>query len=463
MCSQKKKYKKVLLVNPIYMDRVLMSQLPLSVGLIYIGTVLKHNGIDVKIVDYFRDNTEISRYLQEYQVVGITATIGTIGEAIRLAKLIREKFPHIIIIFGGPHPTAIYHKLIPRYADIVILGEGEETIIDIFRKSDLSDIKGVAYWDDGIKINKPRPLIYDLDSIPYPDWDLLGDQKHKFFNKKRMVVPLISSRGCPFNCIFCTKFIHGSAIRLRSVDNVLGEIEYLYKKFKIKEIHIVDDNFSFYPERVKAICQEIIKLSYKDLRFSLVNSIRADIGDEEMFKLMSKAGFYYTGFGIESGSQEILYKIGKQLDLKRVYKSIMMARKYNIEVGVTFMIGLPFDTLETIQETIDFAKSLYADHVFFWVATPFPGTEFYHLVEREGKFLYDASFMSHAYTKNRAIYEMPTLKARDVEKMVKKAYQEVYLRPSQLWRQIHRKIKHPKQIWYLLSQGWKTLWYGDWR
>ncbi|MFH1563778.1 MAG: radical SAM protein [Nitrospirota bacterium] len=406
-------------------------------GLSYLASVLEQKGITVEVIDcqLLKDyKYEINKFLKDNPVVGISANIAIIGSALDISKYIRQTSPRTKIIMGGPQPTVVYEKLIPEYADNVVIGEGEDTIVDLMQNEDPSTIQGIAYWNNGsIKVTPPRALIDELDKLPYPAWHLFDLEKYSSGNNRKLFTLLITSRGCPNECIYCSKSVHGSKIRLRSLDNVLGEIDYLVSKFGVKEIQIVDENFTFYPQRVKEFCKMVIGRSYRNLRFALLNGMMPDVDDFEMFDLLAKAGFCIVNFGIESGSQEILEKLKRRFDIKKVKKTVAIAKKVKMVVRAFFMIGLPFDNLETIQETIDFAKSLPVDYAVFCMATPLPGTEFYETVEKKGRFLCDLHLDSTNYFTGRASYELNNgLNANKIEKMYKRAYRQFYFRPAQL-------------------------------
>lgn len=282
-----------------------------TMGTAYLASALEKVGEKVRIIDCsITPNFEkvVIDTLRDDPLVGITANVATIKDALELSKLIRENYPHKKITIGGPLPTVIYKDLIPEYVDTVVIGEGEDTITELVQGKELLEIKGIAYWDNGIKINQRRELISDLDRIPFPAWHLVELEKYKIPVKHPPVVTMITSRGCPFKCIHCTRVVHGPKIRLRSIENIIDEISYLVDRFKIREIHFWDDNFTLNLDRTKELCEAIIKQGYKDLHFRLPNGIRADRGDFEMFQLLARAGFYWVTIAVESGVQEIVNK-----------------------------------------------------------------------------------------------------------------------------------------------------------
>lgn len=415
--------------------------------LLYLAAALENAGEEVEILDCrVNENYKerLSGLLKRHTVVGINVAIGNISSAISIAKAIRKFHSGIRIIMGGPQATAIYSYLIPQFADIVVIGEGEETIIELVKEKDLSKIKGIAYWDKEVKINPRREWIKSLDKIAPPayhitDFKEYGKFRWKFFKHQPMY--MLTSRGCPFQCKNCTKFVHGSRIRLRSIDNVMQELDYLIKELGLKEIHFWDDAFTFYPERVKELCQRIIDARYpKDVCFALPGGVRADIDDLEMFKMMKMANFYYITIAIESGVQEIINKLGKKLDLKKARKTIELVNKVGFErVQAFFIIGLPFDTVETINQSINFAVSLPIDSALFFICLPFPGTELYDMVKKEGRFLQDV-VTAGSYFDGKATFEMDHLSAKDIERLFRKAYRKFFLSPKRVCRVLSKKI-----------------------
>jgi len=402
-----------------------------SNGLLYIAAVLEKEGCQVKVVDCYADRDykrKITESLSEYPLVGITANIATIHHAVDIVRFIREKSPKTRIVMGGPHPTSIYEHLIPKYADIVVLGEGEYTIREIVKNIDLSKIEGIAYYDNGLKVNKRRALIENLDELPHPALQHINLKFYrtgKFFKTTRAVIS--TSRGCPYRCFHCTKTVHGYKIRLRSVGNVIEELDCLVNKFGVKVVEIMDDNFTFYPERIKELCRQIIKNGiHKKISFYLLNGIRGDIYDEEMFSLMRRANFLGVVVGIETGSPELQEKIGHKLDLELAKKTIAKLRESGIRVSLFCIIGFPFDTKETMLQTIDFAKKSTPGATYFFMATPFPGTEMYDLIKKKGRFLQNPIWGTEGYFSNKPRFEMEGLKWQDVKKMYYRAYFSYY-------------------------------------
>ncbi len=428
-------------------------------GTAYLASSLENAGEEVEILDcQSRENPRqyLSEALNRHSTVGITVNVANVSSALEIADLVRSTHPEKKIIMGGPLATAIPDQLLDRYADIVVLGEGEDTIVDIVAGIDPSEINGIAYRDGEVRINPPRGFIDDLDRIPYPAWHLVDLEGNRCPVPRKMAI-MMTSRGCPFDCINCTKLVHGYRYRERSIPNIIGEIDYLVERFGIEEIHFWDDLFTYKPERVKELCRSIIRQNYKNLIFALPGGIRADINDREMFKLMRKAGFYTVIVAVESGVQKIVDSLGKRLDLKKVKPTVDTLKELGFRVGAFFMLGTPYDNYETMRKTIDFARRLKIHHAYFFITIPFPGTKLFDLVEEKGRFLQDMRLCSRVYDEGKAVYEFGQLKAADVNRIFKKAYREFYFRPSQIWRTGTKLLQDPASLFYMFQQGWRLL------
>jgi len=426
-------------------------------GIGYIASALEGIGVKVEFIDcqIVRDyKKKILSLLPEYPVVGLSVNAGNVSSALDIAGAIRKKSPETKIIMGGPHATAGYERLIPEYADIVVRGEGDDTIVELMQEDDLSRVKGIAYWNGELKVTPDRPYIEDLDRLRFPAWHLYDLKRYRLGNTLSPIAIIMTSRGCPYDCIYCVKCVHGYKIRFRSLDNVFNEINYLISRFGVKEIQIMDDAFTVYPERVKEFCKMAINRS-KKLRFALGGGIRADLGNQEMFNLLVQAGCYMAPIAVEAGSQEVLNKIQKNLNLQKARKIINMANRAGLRTPLFFIIGFPFETLETMYQTIDLAKQLTVDQAHFFIATPFYGTKFYEIVKNEGKFLVDMAVTSTNYEYGPAVYETESLKAKDVEMMYKKAQQAFHFRLKYIWLILTTPIVNlkiiPGLIWERIS------------
>ncbi|MEA2012442.1 MAG: radical SAM protein [Verrucomicrobiota bacterium] len=450
----------MLFINP---DYKLWFKYP-PMGILYLIAVLREKKIKSDFIDaYLTKNIEfaIDNKIQDYDTVGITATVGQAYSAKKIAEYIREKYPEVRIVWGGPHSTAEYETLLPKLADIVVLGEGEKQTASICSNTPLNEIPGIAYFKKNKIIHNPREnYIQDLDSIPFPAWDLI-DSKQYHSPGRRPLYLMVTERGCPFHCINCFKDIHGNTFRTRSVENVINEITLLKEKYNAREIHFWDDNFTLNPKRAKKICSEIInKKLNEDLRFALPSGIRADIYDEEMFTLMHKAGFYFLNVGIESADQEVLNKLKKDLDISKVKKTVETLCAMKFRVGLLFMMGLPFDTKESLNKTIDFAVSLPAHHAFISIVTPLSGTPLFEMVKNKmkRKTHYEDSFIGYDIEEERFVNE--NLPYEILLQSHHKAYRRFYANPKRIYRIIKTILKEGftfNDFLFMLKCGFKIL------
>lgn len=420
----------VCLINP----PVLLSKNSVGVdlfqplGLAYIAAILRDNHYSVSIIDAATEGWRNIKKFDEKrdyngldyeqikmkikrrapQVVGITITF-TIQKdsAFKVASIVKAINRKIIVIVGGPHVSVRPEEcaLNPNI-DFAVMGEGEATIPELLKKlekkadiNQLKRTKGIAFkTKQGVYVAPRRPLIQDLDPLPLPARDLLPMKtyfeaaKSKRANRdlNKPWATLITSRGCPFNCVFCSVHIAmGRQWRGRSPENIIEELKYLIKKYGIKQIDFEDDNMSWNKKRMEQICDLIIRNNLK-FEWYTPNGIRADTLDEPLLRKMRAAGCKELWFSPESGSQRVVDEIiGKHLDLKYVAKMVVACKKIGISSNCFFVIGLPGETKAEIKKTISFAQKLGrlgADNCLFSIATPLYGTRLYDQAVEKGLF-----------------------------------------------------------------------------
>lgn len=430
-----------------------------SLGLAYIAAILLKNGWQTKIIDPIPQNLNLSQILVEIKkftpdFIGFTATTPTFPKVLTLAKKIKRKFPQIVTIIGGPHVSAAPIQTMKNpFFDFAVLGEGEETIIELLshlkrKKGGEEKLAGIAFRKNGrVTITPSRPYIRNLDTIPFPARQFLPPLSFYHPNpgtyKNLPAGSMITSRGCPFKCTFCDRAVFGNKFRFRSPENVVAEIEVLLKDFGAKEIRIWDDTFNADTQRVKEICRLILK---RKLKFTWTCLGRVNFADSNMFKLMKRAGCWQISYGIESGNQEILNKIKKGLTLEMVREAVKKTHQAGIEVKGFFMLGLPGDTKKTMQETINFAKELNLDIATFSITTPFPGTELYQEVKNTKEFK-DADFSRYLPYYPTSLSYIPTgLTQKSLLEFEKKAHFEFYVRPSYILKEL-LKIRSFSAFW----------------
>jgi len=360
-------------------------------GIGYMASILRKNGHEVYFIDCAILKKPYSQIIRQVErlnpdAIGITAVSAYYSEMKKLARMLHKlKIP---IILGGVHVTILPELSLRECgADFAVLGEGELTILDLMNiwqdNEKRKYIKGIAYIEHNQFIRNPeRELIQNLDDLPFPAYDLINPLqysiKHSYFKIKRYpALAIFTSRGCPHTCSFCascTFWRH--RYRRRSPQNVVDEIEYLVREFGIKEIQIGDDYFNCNKNHVIEICREVLRRKL-DLSFSCPNGLRFENVDKELLTIMRKTGFFTLTFAVESGSQTILDRINKKLDLKNVSRIIKLAKQLGFFLNGYFIFGLPGETYETVRRTIQFAKSLPYDAMAFFIAKPLPGSSWF--------------------------------------------------------------------------------------
>lgn len=447
---------KIVLIVPNYLDSAVLISASFypPLGIAMVGASLQKHGYDVSIIDATAERMNIHALTRAVlrlkpDMIGFTTNISYAHKTVITARWLKHHLPCIPIVFGGPWATSRPGYLLSFDAiDYVVLGEGEETIVDLVhaidKKLDVSDVAGIAYRRDGKVIKTtPRPFNENLDALPFPAWELLpGHEKYFWDPKGRRYYPIMTSRGCPYGCINCSKLVHGYKLRYRSVENVMAEIRYIHDRFKADEVIIIDDGFNLDIDRAERICDEITRLGFKiHLRFT--NGLRADKITPRLAYKLKKAGAYDVVLGIESGNQALVNKIGKNLDLTKVGPAVKILKRLGIFTSGFFMVGLPGESIKTLMDTKDYIKSLDLDIALISRAIPFPGTRMYEIVKKRGKF-------SEAFEQSPIFYHQPTpafemkgMPARLVEAGFQDLYKTFYLNPSRIQKIIKRfRVKH---------------------
>lgn len=431
---------KVMLVNPFpyYAEGINEATVYPPIGLAYVASFLEERGIECKIVDaniLKLTNRCVLEEIKKFapEIIGIHTNIVLARAGIELSKKIKEDLDKVVVI-GGPYATALVEKTLEESkADCIIRGEGERTMLDIIKNfSDFKKVEGISYINEGEIVHNPdRDLIKDLDSLPFPAYHLLPDlENYRSRARKTPVAAILTSRGCPYGCIYCNKNIFGRTFRARTPENIIEEIRLLVDKYGVRQIDILDDNFTFDIERAERTLDLIIDNGF-DLAINCQNGVRADRLTEHLVHKMKKAGVFKVGIGIESGDENIIKVINKSLDLEKVKTAIEWFKREGIMVYGFFMIGLPGETKETMQKTIDFAKEVDPHIANFSIAIPFPGTKFYDMIEKEGRFTGKIDGTSGFYGEE-FYYELGEVNKKLALQYHRKAYREFYFRPSKV-------------------------------
>jgi anaerobic magnesium-protoporphyrin IX monomethyl ester cyclase len=413
---------RILLVNPpqtFYPGSDLPSgNLPL--GLMYIAAVLEKAGHKTEILDAFMtdvsvrkigDTAEIGMKYEKIKqelrqrkpdIVGISNPFTCQAEhAVKVADIVKEIDSDVPTVVGGPHVSAVPEEFMTqtRDVDVSVMGEGEFTMLDIVRgyegKTKMSEVQGIVYRKKNELIRTPpRPFLKNLDELPYPAYHLvdmeryLNPEKIEYRSFQDRSISMITSRGCPFNCSFCSVHLHmGKAFRAHSVDYVVNHIERVINEYKVKTIFFEDDNMTFDIKRFEAICDGILKRKIK-FKWETPNGIRADYLTLGLLKKMKQSGCQSVFFGVESGDQQVLNDIiSKSLDLNAVINVAKMCKEIGLNTAGFYIIGFPGEKKEDMLKTVDFALKLkrkYDVGMLLHVATPSCGTRLYHECKKKG-------------------------------------------------------------------------------
>ena len=383
---------KIALVNPpppsllAFVDY----QYPL-IGLAYMAAVLEKNGYDVTVVDapaYKMTYKETEHAIRRFEpdIVGITSVAATFTSAIQVAKDIKTSCPRALTVFGGPHATVMDKQIISENeeVDVVVRGEGEQTIADLARYAsnsglkNLNEVEGITFRKEGGVVRTPdRPLIQNLDELPFPAYHYFPLRKYQIFRK--LGLPMVTSRGCASQCTFCyVPQIAGNNFRARSPKNVVDELEWTQNEYKADFITFTDEVFTYEKERVFEICSEIKR---RNLKVPWDCQTSADYVSRELLAKMRSANCQLICFGVESGSQEILNAMKKGTTVKQNEMAVKWAKEIGLSVVISLIIGYPGETKESLKQTFDFIKKTEPDDVYMYLATPYPNTELRGLVE----------------------------------------------------------------------------------
>ncbi|MBC8412515.1 radical SAM protein [bacterium] len=379
-------------------------------GLGYLAAVCKESGHNVRLIDFrMLSESEREQLVREsHEVVGITATSFTYDDTLKVAAKIRESNPGVKLILGGPHVSvAADDVLIGSPFDFAIEGEGEVTLKELLKElqngsnDGYRSIPGLMYLENGKTVhNAPRPWIEDLDSLPEPDFSSLDMKQYSHY-------PLATSRGCPFLCVYCNcGTIWGKKWRFRSPERIVSEMEKLkqHTEWGEKSINIIDDTFNLNSERVEAICDLMIS---KNMGIDFyVWGFRADRTPLNILQKLKQAGCLCVSVGVESANPGVLKRIRKGETIEQITETLVNLKKVGIYPMCLFMVGNPGDTLETVRETIRFVKKNRLYLVAFNMALPYPKTDLWDYVEREGTF-HQKDYTNFHHYSEKPIFETP--------------------------------------------------------
>jgi radical SAM superfamily enzyme YgiQ (UPF0313 family) len=441
-------------------------------GLIYVASCVRSrfpDSYDMKLMDMRLDNLNMKDIVNtalKYTpgIVGISVCSEEDMQLHETAAAIKSTLKDTVVVVGGPHAT-MYHRSIlkDRNIDVAVIGEGEVTFTELLEKigegSDLGEVTGIAYNKDGrIYVSNRRNFIDNLDEIPFPAWDLIDIDKYSDVSVLNMndvlagrrYMGIITSRGCPYNCIFCHNMF-GKKFRSRSAQNVFNEIKHLSENHGVDEIQVYDDIFNYDKKRVHDICDLLIE-SRLDIKLSFPNGLRGDLLDGELLLKLKKAGAYMITFALESMSERMDRLVNKYMDKEKLVENINYADKIGLITKCYFMIGFPGETLTEIREKIDFACRSSLLFASFLIVLPQIGTDLYEKVKKSFP-EYETSFnqSSHYYGENEAYNKFLGLPMRKIQR---RAFRKFYFNPARLAKifvRVPRKGYFSRKLLKLLS------------
>lgn len=397
---------------------------------------------DVEILDGNATNLgieDIKKYIKKSrpeQVIFSNST-PTIDSDLKIAKISKEVNPAIITITFGPHIATFAHELLKdcEYLDVAVIDEPELTIYEIIEKGHIKNVEGTIIKDKTKIINqgKRKPLD-DLDKLHFPAHDLLDLNLYKMpYAKRCPVVVTMTSRGCPGKCIFCCSWLISKKFLPRSPEHVLKELRFLSEELNVHEIKFWDDTFTYDMKRALTICNMI---KSEKLDISWVCNTRVDKVNRELLKTMKEAGCHTICLGVESGDDKILKLIGKEITTSQIKDAFGHSKSVGLDTVGFFMLGHPVDTIETMQNTINFANILNPDYASFNIVVPFPGTPLFKMA-MEKRLLKTFDWSKYEST-SYPVYEPESVSCEAIWLMFNKAYKEYYIRPKYIIKRLRK-------------------------
>lgn len=397
--------------------------------LMYLASIAESCGFEAIIRDYSQGGN-FEADLKEIQPNYLVANIATptFQSDMMAVKLAKEIIPSICtIVKGAPFLTYNTNTIYENpFIDYVIIGEAELTLKDILDGVPDNEILGICYRENFQPVkNDKRPFIDNLDALPFPARHLVDNSIYKRPDNGKVQAVVKVARGCPFHCFFCLATpVSGAKVRTRSPENIVAELKECVEKYNIKNFLFWSDIFNFNREWTLELCQKIIK---SGLKITWSSNTRADTMDEEMARMMYKSGCRLVSIGVESGSQKMLDNIGKKITLDDIRNTVKILKKNKIKIYNYFVIGLPWETEETVEETIKFAIELDSNFISFYTATPLPGTKYFAYAMMNKLVEGNLDFRSAYY---EPIVRSEHLSKERIFELHKQAVKRFYLRPK---------------------------------
>lgn len=405
--------------------------------LMYLAAVSEKAGLEAIIRDYSAEGNfeqDLVEIQPDYLLLNVATP--TLENDLAVCETAKKICPSIVTIAKGAAFLTVAFDVMYAHKnlDIAILGEAEKTLEEILSGKPYPEILGIYYRDDFmVKFTGARPFIENLDEIPFPARHLVDNNKFRRPDNDKVQAVIKVSRGCPYHCFFCLATpVSGAKPRRRSAENIIEEIKECVDKYGITNFLFWSDIFNVDKSWTMDLCQKIID---SGLKITWSANTRADTADEEMAEMMYKAGCRLVSIGVESGSQEMLDKMGKRITLDDVRLTVKIFKKYGIRIYNYFVIGLPWENEETVEETIEFAIELDSDFISFYTAVPLPGTKFFEYAKENNLLDNETSYQSAYYYPSVNTHY---LTKERVFELHKSAIRRFYLRPGYILKMLLR-------------------------
>lgn len=427
------------------------------------GAVLL-DGHEVEVADLMIEARPMDAYREKLtswkpDFVGITFTTPLVSEAFTLASTAREILPGSVLIAGGVHASTLPGEVLTGSDfDVVVIGEGENTLRELCRGDGFGEVRGTAFLENGeLRTTPPRELIANLDELPMPAWQLYDLKYYRsphIASRRNPVGYMETNRGCNHHCTYCSQNIFGHSVREKSPERVVDEM-FRMLELGFEDIHIKDNNFTADIERAKKVCRLLIERKFP-APWALPTGVNVHDVDMEFFRLAKEAGCYQVAFGIESAVPEVLLRVAKKQDADLMRKAVNMAHEAGIETVGFFMIGLPGDTEETIEETMRFACSIPLTYAKASMTLPFPSSALFRQIDREGR-IKSKNWDIYNFHCTTEVWEHENLSWDTIRKYYGKFHRKFYFRPSYIWNRFWRDLR-TGNLWddvkAVLSNNW---------
>jgi anaerobic magnesium-protoporphyrin IX monomethyl ester cyclase len=446
--------KNVLLIYPpARLNSKALFGLP-PLGLLYISAYLNQHKVNTYVFDgeiqlfSYQDLRDII-IKKNINLIGFNVMTVFLNAVTQLAAKLKSEFTDIPIVLGGPHISGTKEEMLEhdKNIDYLVYGEGEEALLNLIQRLNnnmtLAEVPNLIHrLNNDIVVNKPQKFITDLDLLPFPELSHIINFRPKLYNvpySLAQTASIITSRGCPFNCNFCSAYIiHGHKWRNRSIENIIEELKYNYHKYSIRYFVIKDSLFTKDKEWTSQFCEEVLR---SGLKVNFRCNTRVDCVDETLLTQMRKCGFDLINFGIESGNEDILNTINKKINKDYAIEIFKLAKKQKIKTHATFMIGNINETIQSIKDSTDFAKKLNPFFIRFFPAIAYPGTQLYNYAVENNLVNKDWYFANNYQNTTNERYLFPEynsgillFKDFDPNKMARSAFWRFYLRPRIFFR-----------------------------